>query len=126
MIVGLGMDLADLDRIARSLDRFGLRFAGRVLTPAELALMPGQPQTRAAYVAARFAAKEAALKALGTGMAQGVSLRDAEVGRLPSGQPVLTLLNKAAERARGMGVRRVLISLTHSRTSAGAVVILEA
>jgi len=126
VIVGLGMDLADLDRIARSLDRFGPRFAGRVLTPAELALMPDQPQVRAAYVAARFAAKEAALKALGTGMAQGIGLRDAELSRLPSGQPVLTLLNKAAERARSMGVRRVLVSLTHSRTAAGAVVILEA
>lgn len=125
MIVGIGIDLTDLDRIARSLERFGARFATRVLTPAELALMPGQARSRAAYVAARFAAKEAALKALGTGMAQGIGLHDAEVGRLPSGQPTLTLLNKAAERAGAMGARRVLISLTHSRTTAGAVVILE-
>ena len=125
MIVGLGIDLTDLDRIARSLDRFGDRFAKRVLTPAELNLMPDQPQARVAYVAARFAAKEAALKALGTGMAQGLGLHDAEVGRLPSGQPTLTLLNKASDRARIMGARRIFLSLTHSRTTAGAVVILE-
>jgi holo-[acyl-carrier protein] synthase len=129
MIVGLGMDLAEIDRIARSLDRFGRRFAEKVLTPAERAAMPdwpNRPNARAAYVASRFAAKEAALKALGTGMACGIGLHDVEVGRLPSGQPTLTLRNKAAERAESLGVRRVFISLTHSLTTAGAVVILEA
>jgi holo-[acyl-carrier protein] synthase len=122
------MDLVEIDRIARDLTRFGMRFTERVLTPAELALMPARPDqaaARAAYVASRFAAKEAALKALGTGMACGIGLHDAEVGRLPSGQPTLILLNKAAERAGSLGARRVLISLTHSRTTAGAVVILE-
>jgi len=125
MIVGVGMDLAEIDRIGRSLERFGERFLDRVLTPGERAIMPAGSPAQAAYVAARFAAKEAALKALGTGMAEGLTLRDVEVIRLASGQPVLRLHGKASERAKGMGVNRTHISLTHSRTTAGAVVVLE-
>ena len=125
MVVGVGMDLAEIDRIGRSVERFGERFLDRVLTPGEKAIMPAGPPARAAYVAARFAAKEAALKALGTGMAEGLTLRDVEVIRLASGQPLLRLHGKAEKRAQAMGVNRMHISLTHSRTTAGAVVILE-
>ena len=125
MIIGIGIDLAELDRIAHSLERFGDRFVERILTPAEQALMPARMPARTAYVAARFAAKEAALKALGTGMAEGLSMQDVEVGRLASGQPVLTFLGKARERAQTLGLRAAFVSLTHSRTTAGAVVVLE-
>ena len=124
MIVGTGIDLAELDRIAASLNRFGDRFLDRVLTPGERALLPASAR-RVAYVAARFAAKEAALKALGTGMAEGLTFRDVEIGRLPSGQPILHLHGKARERAENMGAHRFHVSLTHSLSTAGAVVILE-
>ncbi len=124
MLVGLGIDLAELDRIAASLERFGDRFLDKVLTPAELDGLP-PAGSRIPYVAARFAAKEAALKALGTGMAEGITLKDIEVERLASGQPLLRLHGRALERAEAMGARYFHLSLTHSRSTAGAVVILE-
>lgn len=125
MIINIGIDLVDLDRIAASLARFGDRFLDKVLTPDELALLPSAHEARIAYVGGRFAAKEAALKALGTGMAEGIGLRDVTVTRLPGGRPELILTGRAAQRAKDLGVRRALISLTHSRTSAAAVVTLE-
>ena len=125
MIRGLGMDLASLPRVGNCLERFGDHFCRRVLTGAERELLPESPGARAAFVAGRFAAKEAAVKALGTGFAEGVSMRDVEVLRLPSGRPELRFSGAAARRAEELGVKAVHVSLTHERDVAGAVVVLE-
>ena len=123
MILGIGLDVAEIPRIRDSLARFGERFTARVLTEAEVA---GMPQADPApFVAARFAAKEAAAKALGTGFAQGVTQQSIEVFSLPSGAPGLRLLGKALDLAEAMGVARMHLSLTHGRDVAAAVVILE-
>jgi len=123
MIVGIGLDVTEVDRVRDSLERFGERFIARVLTPGEIAAMPAANQ--AAFVAARFAAKEAASKALGTGFSEGVAQRDFEVVSKPSGAPVLVLHGKARERADAMGVDRMHLSLTHGRDIAAATVIFE-
>ena len=123
MILGVGLDVAEISRIRDSLDRFGARFTDRVLTGAEAAGMPKSDP--APYVAARFAAKEAAAKALGTGFAQGVTQVSIEVVSLPSGAPTLKLHGKALEIADAMGVQSMHISLTHGRDIAAATVILE-
>jgi len=123
MILGMGLDVAEIDRIRDSLTRFGARFTARVLTPAEAEAMPTTDP--APYVAARFAAKEACAKALGTGFAQGVTMRSIEVRSLPSGAPSLVLFGRARELADKMGATRLHLSLTHGRDTAAAVVILE-
>ena len=123
MILGIGLDVAEIPRIRDSLTRFGERFTARVLTAAEAAGMPKADP--APYVAARFAAKEAAAKALGTGFAQGVAQTSIEVVSLPSGAPSLRLHGKALEIADAMGVQKIHVSLTHGRDIAAATVILE-
>ncbi|WP_174408280.1 holo-[acyl-carrier-protein] synthase [Desulfovibrio psychrotolerans] len=122
MIVGLGLDVCELDRIRRSWERFGQRFAARILHPNELNAMPADP---VAYLAARFAAREAAVKALGTGFAQGIGFHDIEIARLPSGKPHLLFHGNATKVAGTMGVTRHHISITHGRDVACAVVVLE-
>jgi len=122
MIVGLGMDVVELDRIARSLDRFGERFLARVLTQRERAALP---RLAVPFLAARFAAKEAAAKALGTGFRQGVTLASIEIRALPSGQPELVLHGAAKAIAARLGAARSHVSLTHGRDVAAAVVVLE-
>jgi holo-[acyl-carrier protein] synthase len=123
VILGLGLDVAEISRIRDSLERFGERFTARVLTQAEAA---GMPQADPApYVAARFAAKEAAAKALGTGFANGVTQTSIEVENLASGAPVLRLHGKALKIAKELGVQKIHISLTHGRDIAAATVILE-
>ena len=123
MIVGIGIDLVELDRIEKSLDRFGKRFLERIMTQAEIDSAWGK---EVEYAAGRFAGKEAASKALGTGFAQGVTPRDFEILHLESGKPTLNLHGKAKELAQQMGVKSTHISLTHSRQTAAAVAILEA
>ncbi|MBA4358717.1 MAG: 4'-phosphopantetheinyl transferase [Desulfovibrio sp.] len=123
MILGIGLDVAEIARIRDSLTRFGERFTDRVLTRAEAAGMPESDP--APYVAARFAAKEAAAKALGTGFTDGVTQASIEVVSLPSGAPTLRLHGKALEIAGNMGVQRMHVSLTHGRDIAAATVILE-
>lgn len=123
MILGLGLDVAELSRIRESLERHGARFMARVLTEAEAASVPQvNPE---AYVAARFAAKEACAKALGTGFAEGVTMHGIEVRSLPSGAPTLVLSGRARELAAAMGATRLHLSLTHGRETAAAVVIFE-
>ncbi len=122
MIVGLGTDIIEIDRIEKSIDRFGESFLRRVLTPAEMETMP---QPSASYAAARFAAKEAAVKALGTGFANGITFQHVEVKKLPSGRPIIFFYGPAAERFRELGAERAWVTLTHSREHASAVVILE-
>lgn len=125
MIIGLGLDLVELSRIQSVLERHQERFLQRILTPAEQAALPEGSHRIIEYVAARFAAKEAAAKALGTGIAKGVGFQDLEVQRLESGQPMLVLHGNAKKRATGLGITSTHISLTHGKDVASAVVILE-
>ncbi len=123
MILGLGIDVVELARIRASLERFSARFLEKILTPEELRELPAVHPVP--FVAARFAAKEAAVKALGTGFARGITPQHAGVRKLPSGRPELLLYGPAAEEAAALGVRRIHLSLTHGRDTAAAVVVLE-
>jgi holo-[acyl-carrier protein] synthase len=124
MIVGSGIDLMEIERIQQSLDRYGPRFLNRIYTAAEQAYCL-QKRNAAESMAARFAAKEAGAKALGTGISRGVTWLEIEVVREPGGRPALVFHGRAAQRAAQMGVRRAALSLTHSRSTAMASVILE-
>jgi holo-[acyl-carrier protein] synthase len=124
MVIGVGTDLIEIARIAQSIDRFGERFLHRVFTPREIAYCRRKKNAAESF-AARFAAKEAAAKALGIGISRGVSWLELEVVRLPSGQPTLSLSGRAAQRARQLAVARASLSLTHSKDFALAVVVLE-
>jgi holo-[acyl-carrier protein] synthase len=124
MILGVGTDLAEVSRIRDSIQRFGDRFLNRIYTPGERAysLRKANPAER---FAARFAVKEAGMKAIGTGWSRGVRWVDFEVVNEPSGRPTLKLAGAAAQIAGQMGVNRISISLTHTAEMAFAVVILE-
>lgn len=124
MIVGVGIDLAEVDRIAAALARWGERFAARVFTPGERATCRARGDG-AAHYAARFAAKEAAFKALGG--PRGVSWLDLEVVPAPGGDraPSLALHGAAVAAASALGVVRLHLSLTHTQGVAAAVVIAE-
>jgi holo-[acyl-carrier protein] synthase len=124
MVVGLGTDLVEIERIEDSIARFGERFLARVFTPDEIAFC-SKKKNAAESFAARFAAKEAAAKALGTGISRGVSWQDIEVVRRPGERPEIVFHGRAAERARVLGAVSSTVSLTHSREVAMAVVILE-
>ncbi|MGE4298585.1 MAG: holo-[acyl-carrier-protein] synthase [Desulfovibrionaceae bacterium] len=123
MIVGLGLDVVELDRIAHSWARFGEAFAKRILAPGELERLPRHNPTP--FLAARFAAKEAASKALGTGIGKDCGFHDVEVVSNAAGKPDLILRGAALRTAQTLGVTRFCISLTHGRDVAAAVVVLE-
>ena len=125
MVLGVGTDLIETKRIEESIVRYGERFLERVFTQNEIAYCMRKRKNAAESFAARFAAKEAGAKALGTGISHGITWKELEVLREPSGRPTLHLSGRAAERAERMGVRRVQLSLTHSRELAMAVVIVE-
>jgi holo-[acyl-carrier protein] synthase len=122
MILGLGLDVVELDRMDSILSRFGDRFLSHILTPAERAALPPIPLSR---VAGLFAAKEAAVKALGTGFSQGIGFSHLEILADALGRPVLTLLGPALGRATALGASSWHISITHGRATAAAVVIME-
>jgi holo-[acyl-carrier protein] synthase len=124
MVLGVGTDLMEIARIQRSVARFGDRFLLRVFTPREIAYCQRKKYAAESF-AARFAAKEAGAKALGTGISQGIRWLELEVIREPSGKPSLQLTGRAAECARGLGVATVSLSLTHSKDIALAVVVME-
>jgi len=124
MVIGIGIDVIQNDRIAGSLERFPDRFTARIYTDREIAYCNGSANPTI-HFAARFAAKEAAFKALGTGWAKGVHWTDIEVERLPSGQPQLILHRGALSRATEMGATRFHVSLTHDQLVSAAVVILD-
>jgi holo-[acyl-carrier protein] synthase len=124
MIVGTGVDLAEVPRIRASIERFGDRFIARIFTPAEIAYVERKANRFERY-AARFAAKEAGMKAIGTGWRRGVRWQDFEVTNLPSGKPTLRFHGVAEKFARKLGVRNVALSLTHTAQMAMAHVILE-
>ena len=122
MIIGVGVDIAELERIVRSYSRFGDKFSSRILTPAEMALVPSGAIP---FLASRFAAKEAAVKALGTGFSGGITFQDIEIRSDALGKPLLFFHNQAELRCRALGVRTAHITLSHSRENAVAMVILE-
>lgn len=124
MIVGIGLDAARVDRFERLVARYGERFLRRVYTEEERRAAGAGPE-RYRRLAARFAAKEAALKALGTGLAAGIRWRDVEVVRSPGRPPTLRLHGSAAEVARRRGARRFHVSLSHDGPYALAVVVAE-
>jgi len=124
MIVGTGIDIAEVPRIAASIKRFGDRFLRRVFTEGEIRYCESKANRVERY-AARFAAKEAAMKAIGTGWNYGVGWRDVEVCRAPGGRPTITFHRKAAEFADRLGAHHVALSLTHTAEHAFAQVILE-
>ena len=124
MIVGTGVDITEVPRIKASVERFGDRFLRRVFTPDELRYCLGKPNA-AERLAARFAAKEAGLKAIGTGMRHGITWQDVEVVRLPGQRPNLKFSGKAAHYADRLGCKRVHLSLSHTKEQAIAYVILE-
>ena len=124
MIVGTGIDLAEVPRIRASIERFGARFVDRIFTVAEIAYVERKANRYERY-AARFAAKEAGMKAIGTGWKRGVTWHDFEVANLPTGKPTLRLHGVAGEIAAKLGVRHVSLSLTHTAELGMAHVILE-
>ncbi len=130
MIIGLGSDLCNIERIQNSLDRFGQRFLERVFTPAEQAKAARRPFTRAGTLAKRFAAKEAFSKAVGTGFNAGVFMRDIGVVNAPSGAPTLELTGGAKARLDAMvpegHLPRVHLTLTDDHPWAQAFVVIEA
>lgn len=123
-IVGLGTDIAEIERVEKALARSGMAFAERILTTQELEVFHSLKQ-QGRYLAKRFAAKEAASKALGTGIAMGVSFQDFTISNDELGKPVLTLANKAREIATGKGVAHIHLSISDERHYAMATVIYE-
>lgn len=124
MIVGLGTDLVDVPRIAHSIEQFGDKFTHRIFTAVEREYSESKANVHERF-AARFAAKEAAMKALGTGLAGGVNWTDIEVRNDSSGKPSLHLNGVARRIAAELGVKRISISLTHTSQQASAVVMFE-
>jgi holo-[acyl-carrier protein] synthase len=119
----LGIDLTEVDRVEQALERWGDRFVVRIFRPGELSARRRHPRARAEHVAGRFAAKEAAMKALGIGW-RGVAFREIEVGRDSRGKPVLTFHGRALARARELKVASMEVSISHSSHAAVAVVAL--
>ena len=124
MIVGTGIDIAEVPRIRQSIERFGQRFLQRIFTPEEMRYCDSKANRMERY-AARFAAKEAGMKAIGTGWRHGVRWQDFEVANLPSGKPTLHFHGVAARVALKLGVRNIALSITHTKEVAMAHVILE-
>lgn len=124
MVVGLGVDISEVPRIRAAAERYGERFLHRVFTEAEIAYCRSKANQYERF-AARFAAKEAAMKAIGTGLRGGITWHDFEVVREPSGRPTLAFHGVAAKAAERLKVRRSSLSITHTEQIAMAQVILE-
>jgi holo-[acyl-carrier protein] synthase len=124
MIVGMGIDMEEVERVKRAIERQGQRFLKRIYTEGERAYCE-QFKDKYERYAGRFAAKEAAMKALGTGWSQGVRWADIEVVRHRGGRPTLELRGEAARIAGRLGVKNIAISITHTSRQAWAQVIFE-
>ena len=124
MIVGLGIDSIEIARVERAWRRYGPRFGRRVYTSDEWDYCLSRPHP-AQSLAGRFAAKEAAMKALGVGWPGGIAYRDIEVTREPTGKPGLHLTRSAAERAERLGVSQTALSMTHDQTFSSSTVVFE-
>lgn len=124
MIIGSGIDLAEIGRIEQSIERYGSRFLNRIYTAAEQAYCLRKRKSSESF-AARFAAKEAGAKALGTGISHGVSWLEIEVVREPGGRPALKFHSRASQIAARLGVTHIALSITHTTDLAMASVVLE-
>ena len=124
MIVGTGIDIVEVERIARAIEQYGDRFLQRIFTEGERRYCESKANRIERY-AARFAAKEAAMKALGTGWSHGIRWQDIEICREPSGRPTIKFHGNAAEFAAKLGATRVAVSISHTSAQAMAHVILE-
>jgi holo-[acyl-carrier protein] synthase len=122
MILGLGLDIVEIERISRSYARFRNRLIKKILTAKEIESLPQNPVS---YLASRFAAKEAGVKALGTGFAEGITFQHLEIKSSKTGQPYLYFFGPAYKKAMSLGCKKVHLSITHSQNTAAAVVILE-
>ena len=125
MIAGIGVDICEVHRLEAAIGRHGERFLTRLYTPAERAYCESKANKMERF-AGRFAAKEAAMKAIGTGWSRGVGWRDFEVTRAPGGQPIMLFHGQARAIADKLGVTRALVSITHVPSMAMAQVVLEA
>lgn len=124
MIVGTGIDIVEVPRVAQAIERFGDRFLRRIFTAAEIKYCQSK-RNAAERFAARFAAKEAALKAIGTGWKKGVAWTDVEVRRESGGRPTISFSGAAGAHAHALGMKRASLSLSHTAEMATAQVILE-
>jgi holo-[acyl-carrier protein] synthase len=124
MIIGTGIDIAEVPRIREAIERFGQRFLERIYTAGEIRYCDSKANRVERY-AARFAAKEAAMKALGTGWNHGVRWRDCEVVRMPGGRPAISFHGKASEIAAKLGMKNAALSISHTAEQAIAQVIIE-
>jgi holo-[acyl-carrier protein] synthase len=124
VILGTGVDIIEVPRIRHALERYGERFLNRVFTAEEVSYCNGKPNA-AERLAARFAAKEAGMKAIGTGLRGGITWKDIEVVRHRGQRPQLRYSGRAAEIASALGCKRVHLSLSHTAEQAIAHVILE-
>lgn len=124
MILGIGTDIIAIERIEAGLARHGEHFAERILSQDELLHLP-KGKRAAAYLAGRWAAKEAFVKALGTGFAQGIGPSQISITNTSAGAPVLEPLNKARQYAEKKGAARIHVSISHDASCAVAFVILE-
>ncbi len=122
-LIGIGTDIIQIDRIHKSIKRYGFSFAERILHPNELKIFV-KHEKNIAYLAKRFAAKEALAKALGTGIAQGVSFVDIETQNNPQGKPELLLHGKTQKKAEELGVKQAHLSLSDEKDYAVAYVIV--
>src|SRR5437016_11146191 len=124
MILGIGIDIIEVERIEASYERFGERFLNRILHPNEISYCLSH-KAPGPFLAARFAAKEAISKAFGTGIGAQLGWQDMEVGRKESGEPFVILHEAGQYLLQSRGARAVLISLSHTQAHASAVAILE-
>ena len=122
MIVGLGTDIVEVDRIAKMIAEHGDHFLERVFTPGEIAHCRGRKES-APHFAGRWAAKEAVMKVLGTGFTTDVGWTDIEVVTQPSGRPVIVLHGTTRETADRLGIAEVLVSISHTKNYATATAI---
>ncbi len=124
-IVGTGVDIIEIDRIASSIDRWGIRFARKILMESELDRFKKYQSKAAAYLARQFAAKEAVAKALGTGMRAGVTFPQIGVERLESGAPVIILTGRALERSQKLAIDHWHVSISDEKDYAVAFIVAE-
>lgn len=124
MIYGVGIDIVQISRIEKALQRWGEKFRNRIFTSGEVFYCQ-KKRNGAANYAGRFAAKEAFVKALGVGMRRGIHWRDIEVARGPLGKPILKVSGRAQEICQKEGIKEILVTLTHDREYSSALVILE-
>ena len=124
MILGLGIDIIEVARIAASLERFGERFGEKILLPAETAYCL-QHRNPAPFVAARFAAKEAISKAFGTGIGAALGWRDMEIAHKPTGEPFVVLHGKGRELFAARQAKQLLVSISHTDNYAAVTAVLE-